>query len=365
MIIQRRGPALPDFPWDSLSDHAAKARKHPGGVVDLSVGTPVDPVPAVIQSALSSVADIPGYPTTHGTPELRAAFVAAVERRYGIVGLPEAAVLPTIGSKELVAWLPTLLGVGPGDIVAVPSVAYPTYEVGALLAGATVVRLADGELPPAGTKLVWLNSPSNPTGRVLSAEQLRDAVAATREVGAVVASDECYLALPWDASPVSVLHPSVVDSFDGVLAVHSLSKTSSLAGYRAGFITGDPELISGLLELRKHAGMIVPRPVQEAMRAALEDDAHVAEQRARYQARRQVLKAALEAAGFTVSHSEAGLYLWSSRGEDAWETISWLADRGILAAPGTFYGPAGAQHVRIALTATDERVAAAAERLKA
>jgi aspartate/methionine/tyrosine aminotransferase len=150
-----------------------------------------------------------------------------------------------------------------------------------------------------------------------------------------------------------------------VLAVHSLSKSSSLAGYRAGFITGDPELISDLLELRKHAGMIVPRPVQEAMRAALEDDAHVAEQRARYLARREVLKPALEAAGFTVSHSEAGLYLWSSRGEDAWETISWLADRGILAAPGTFYGPAGAQHVRIALTATDERIAAAAERLSA
>jgi succinyldiaminopimelate transaminase len=365
LIIQRRGPALPDFPWDSLSDHAAKARKHPGGVVDLSVGTPVDPVPAVIQSALSSVADVPGYPTTHGTPELRAAFVAAVERRYGIVGLSADAVLPTIGSKELVAWLPTLLGVGPGDVVAVPSAAYPTYEVGALLAGASVVRLADGEKPPAGTRLVWLNSPSNPTGRVLSAAQLRDAVAAAREVGAVVASDECYLALPWEASPVSVLHPSVVDSFDGVLAVHSLSKSSSLAGYRAGFITGDPELISDLLELRKHAGMIVPRPVQEAMRAALEDDAHVAEQRARYLARREVLKPALEAAGFTVSHSEAGLYLWSSRGEDAWETISWLADRGILAAPGTFYGPAGAQHVRIALTATDERIAAAAERLSA
>ncbi|SEP99541.1 succinyldiaminopimelate transaminase [Lentzea albida] len=365
MIIAGRGPALPDFPWDQLADHAAKARTHPGGVVDLSVGTPVDPVPEVIRAALASVSDVPGYPTTHGTPELRAAFVAAVERRYGVVGLSEAAVLPTIGSKELVAWLPTLLGIGPGDVVAVPAVAYPTYEVGALMAGARVVRLADGEAPPAGTRLVWLNSPSNPTGRVLSAAQLRDAVAAARAVGAVVASDECYLALPWDSSPVSVLHPSVVDSFDGVLAVHSLSKTSSLAGYRAGFVTGDPELVAGLLELRKHAGMIVPRPVQEAMRAALEDDAHVAEQRSRYLARREVLKPALEAAGFTVSHSEAGLYLWSTRGEAAWETISWLADRGILAAPGTFYGPEGAQHVRVALTATDERVAAAAERLRA
>jgi succinyldiaminopimelate transaminase len=364
MTALRRGPALPDFPWDSLADHAAVARSHPGGVVDLSVGTPVDPVPGPIQDALASVADQPGYPTTHGTPALRAAAVGALERRHGVTGLDPAAVLPTIGSKELVAWLPSLLGLGSGDVVAIPELAYPTYEVGARIAGAEVVRLADGEAPPPGTSLVWLNSPSNPTGRVQDARALAAAVEAARSTGAIVASDECYLALSWEAEPVSVLHESVRGSgIDGLLAVHSLSKSSNLAGYRAGFVTGDPALVAGLLEIRKHAGMIVPRPVQEALTAALSDDAHVAEQRARYAARREVLLPALRSAGFTVDHSEGGLYLWSTRGEDAWATVAWLAERGVLAAPGTFYGPAGARHVRIALTATDERVAEAASRL--
>jgi succinyldiaminopimelate transaminase len=364
MTKLRRGPALPDFPWDSLADHATKARTHPGGLVDLSIGTPVDPVPQVIQDALGTAADQPGYPTTHGTPALREAAVGALRRRHGIDGLDPDAVLPTIGSKELVAWLPTLLGVGPGDVVAIPELSYPTYEVGARLVGAEVVRLADGEAPPPGTTLVWLNSPSNPTGRVQDVRALGDAVEAARSVGALVASDECYLALAWDAEPVSVLHPSVHKGrLDGLLSVHSLSKSSSLAGYRAGFVTGDPELVAGLLAVRKHAGMMMPRPVQAAMTAALSDDDHVAVQRQRYAARRATLLPALRAAGFTVDHSEAGLYLWSTRGEDAWQTVAWLAERGILAAPGTFYGPAGARHVRIALTATDEHVNAAAERL--
>ncbi|GAA4841382.1 succinyldiaminopimelate transaminase [Saccharopolyspora rosea] len=359
----RRGPALPDFPWDSLAEHKATAGAHPDGIVDLSVGTPVDPVPANLQQALSAVADVPGYPATHGTPALREAAVDALRRRFGVTGVRPDAVLPTIGSKELVAWLPTLLGVGPGDVVAIPELAYPTYEVGARLAGADVVRLAPGQAPPPGTALVWLNSPSNPTGRVLDGSELAAAVGAAREVGAVVASDECYLALGWDAEPVSVLHPSVCSDFTGVLAVHSLSKSSNLAGYRAGFVTGDPELVAQLLELRKHAGMIVPRPVQEAVTAALADDAHVSAQRELYAGRRAVLRPALEAAGFTVEHSEAGLYLWSTRGEDAWATVDWLAQRGILVAPGTFYGPAGGRHVRIALTASDERIATAAKRL--
>jgi succinyldiaminopimelate transaminase len=357
---------LPDFPWDSLAGAAAKARAHPDGVVDLSVGTPVDPVPDVVRAALSSVSEVPGYPTTHGTPELRAAAVAALARRFGVPGVPERAVLPTIGSKELVAWLPTLLGIGPGDLVVIPELAYPTYAVGTQLAGAELVR-ADGltALGPRRPKLIWINSPSNPTGRVLPVEHLRKVVAWARERGAVVASDECYLALGWEGEPpVSVLHPSVSDGdHTGLLAVHSLSKSSNLAGYRAGFVTGDPALVAELLEVRKHAGMIVPRPVQEAMTAALSDDEHVATQRTRYAARRSVLRPALIAAGFTVEHSEAGLYLWSTRGEDAWETVTWLADRGILAAPGTFYGPAGARHVRLALTAPDERIHTATNRL--
>lgn len=356
---------LPDFPWDSLAEHAARARSHADGLVDLSVGTPVDPVADKIRAALAAVSDRAGYPTTHGTPELRQAAVEALGRRHGIGGIDAASVLPTIGSKELVAWLPTLLGVRSGDLVVIPELAYPTYEVGGLLARAEVVR-TDGltALGPRRPAMIWLNSPSNPTGRVLPAEHLRKVVDWARERGTTVVSDECYLALSWDAQPVSVLDTAVNGgSLEGILAVHSLSKSSNLAGYRAGFVTGDPTLVASLLEVRKHAGMIVPRPVQEAMTAALSDDSHVDVQRERYRARRVVLRAALERAGFRIDHSEAGLYLWATRGEDAWQTVAWFAERGILVAPGTFYGPKGGQHVRVALTATDERIASASERL--
>ena len=274
--------------------------------------------------------------------------------------------LPTIGSKELVAWLPTLLGVGPGDVVVIPSVCYPTYEVGVQLAGATVVRsdslVALG--PDRRVKLVWINSPSNPTGKVLPVDHLRKVVAWARERGAVVASDECYLSLGWETQPVSILDDAVTGGdYTGVLAVHSLSKRSNLAGYRAGFVAGDPALVAELLAVRKHAGMILPAPVQAAMIVALGDETHVRQQRERYAARRDILRTALVKAGFEITHSEAGLYLWSSRDEECWQTVDWLADRGILAAPGAFYGPSAARQVRIALTATDERVAAAAARL--
>ncbi|MEK6438060.1 succinyldiaminopimelate transaminase [Pseudonocardia sp. T1-2H] len=358
--------ALPDFPWDSLTGARELAARHPGGLVDLSVGTPVDPVPAVIRDALAGpAAEIPGYPTTHGTPALREAVAASLGRRFGVTGLDAAAVLPTIGSKELVAWLPTLLGLGAGDVVGVPAVAYPTYEVGALLAGATPVRLADGEAPPAGTRLVWLNSPSNPTGRVLDAPAMRAAVEAARAVGATVASDECYLGLAAPAlGAVSVLHPDVCDGrHEGLLAVHSMSKTSNLAGYRAAFLAGDPALVGALLEIRKHAGMIVPHPVQAALAAAASDDAHVQAQVALYDGRRARLRAAVEAFGLRVDHSEAGLYLWATAGRPCRETVQALAERGILVAPGEFYGDAGAEHVRIALTASDERIDAAVARL--
>jgi succinyldiaminopimelate transaminase len=292
--------------------------------------------------------------------------VAALERRYGVTGLAESAVLPVIGTKELIAWLPTLLGLGAADTVVIPELAYPTYDVGARLAGAQVVA-ADSltQLGPQSPALVYLNSPSNPTGRVLGVDHLRKVVGWARERGAIVASDECYLGLAWDAQPLSVLHPSVSDGdHTGLLAVHSLSKTSSLAGYRAGFVAGDPALVRELLEVRKHAGMIVPTPVQAAMVAALDDDAHEVEQRDRYARRRDLLAAAIRNAGFTIDHSEAGLYLWATRGEPCRDTVAWLAERGILVAPGEFYGPAGAQHVRIALTATDERISAAVQRLR-
>jgi succinyldiaminopimelate transaminase len=356
---------LPAFPWDALAADARVARAHPGGIVDLSVGTPVDPVPPVVMDALAGAANSPGYPATAGTAAVRETAAGWLARRHGVTVRPET-ILPVIGTKEFIAWLPTVLGCGPSDIVVFPELAYPTYDVGARLAGARPVA-ADGlvSLGPERVRLAWLNSPSNPTGRVLPAEHMRKVVGWARERGTVLASDECYLDLGWDATPQSVLHPDVCDgSHSGLLAVHSLSKRSNLAGYRAGFVAGDPALVTELLELRKHAGMMVPAPIQAAMSAALADDAHAEQQRARYAARRARLRPALEAAGWTVEHSEAGLYLWASHQDlDCWASVSRLAGLGILVAPGEIYGPAGRRHVRVALTATDERIDAAIARL--
>jgi succinyldiaminopimelate transaminase len=356
---------LPDFPWDALAPSAERARAHPGGIVDLSVGTPVDPVPEVVRAALAAAADSPGYPATAGTAAVRAAAAGWLARRHHVAVEPDA-VLPVIGTKEFIAWLPTLLGCGPADIVVHPELAYPTYDAGARLAGAKAVA-ADGltALGPQRVRLAWLNSPSNPTGKVLPAEHMRKMVSWARERGTVLASDECYIELGWEVTPLSVLHPEVCDgSHAGLLSVHSLSKRSNLAGYRAGFVAGDQALIAELLEVRKHAGMMVPAPVQAAMTAALADDAHAEEQRARYAGRRERLRPALEAAGWAVTGSEAGLYLWASHPDlDCWASVERLAGLGILVAPGAFYGPAGAGHVRVALTATDERIDAAISRL--
>ncbi|MFJ2175346.1 succinyldiaminopimelate transaminase [Streptomyces sp. NPDC087851] len=356
---------LPVFPWDKLEPYKATAAAHPDGIVDLSVGTPVDPVPALVQQALIDAANSPGYPTVWGTAELRDALTGWVERRLGAHGVGHANVLPVVGSKELVAWLPTQLGLGAGDRVGYPLLAYPTYEVGARLCGAEPVAYDDPtELDPAGLKLLWLNSPSNPTGRVLSKDELTRIVAWAREHGVLLFSDECYLELGWESEPVSVLHPDVCGgTYEGIVAVHSLSKRSNLAGYRAAFLAGDAAVLGELLKIRKHGGMMVPAPVQAATVAALGDDTHVQEQRERYAARRTALRAALEAHGFRVDHSEASLYLWSTRDEPCWDTVAHLAGLGILVAPGDFYGPAGERHVRVALTATDERIDAAVKRL--
>jgi succinyldiaminopimelate transaminase len=356
--------ALPAFPWDRLAPYAEKARAHPGGVVDLSIGTPVDPTPQVVQQALARAADAPGYPLTIGMPAVRAALVDWVGRRLGAT-VSERQVVPTIGSKETVALLPSLLGLAPGTKVLFPRLAYPTYDVGARLAGCVPVPVDDVTAQdPAGVGLVWINSPSNPTGAVLPPDELRRIVAWGREHGVLVASDECYLELGWDAEPVSVLHPSICgDSTDGVLALHSLSKRSNLAGYRAGFTVGDADAVAVIIEARKHIGLLVPAPVQAALVAALGDQQHVDEQKARYAARRARLKPAVEAAGFTIDHSQAGLYLWATRGEPCWDTVAALAAAGILVGPGEFYGEDGHSHVRIALTATDERIEEAVGRL--
>jgi succinyldiaminopimelate transaminase len=356
---------LPGYPWDALEPHKAKALAHPGGIVDLSVGTPVDPVPAVAREALAAASDAHGYPATAGTRAFRQAAAGWLARRHEVTVDPDA-VLPVIGTKELIAGLPSLLGCGPGDVVVHPELAYPTYDIGARIAGARPVA-ADGvvSLGPQPVRLWWLNSPSNPTGQVLPAEHLRKVVQWARDRGTVVASDECYIELGWEDRPVSILHPDACGgSHAGLLAVHSLSKRSNMAGYRAGFVTGDPALVAELLEIRKHAGMIVPGPVQAAAAAALDDDAHAEAQKALYAARRDVLRPALEAAGWAVDHSRAGLYLWAAHPErDCWESVAALAGAGILVAPGAFYGPSGARHIRVALTATDERIATAAARL--
>ena len=385
---------LPDFPWDSIASLRERASGYvdpagggDGGLVDLSVGTPVDPTPEVVQRALVEAADAPGYPQTWGTPDLREGVAAWFEARRGVPDVDPAGVMPTIGSKELVAWLPTLLGLGAGDTVAFPRVAYPTYDVGARLAGARPLAVdALTSLGPvtrqSAPRLLWLNTPGNPTGAVLGVPHLRKVVEWARERGVIVASDECYAELDWrtdaerseDAgrsgrheppTTPSILDPRVTGgSHEGLLAVYSLSKQSNLAGYRAAFVAGDPALVGRLLEVRKHAGMMMPWPVQRAMLAALGDEEHVRAQKERYAARRAMLWPALEAFGLTIEHSRAGLYLWASAGEDGRATLERLADRGILAAPGEFYGPAARQHVRVALTASDERIAAAAARLR-
>ncbi|MFI1763934.1 bifunctional succinyldiaminopimelate transaminase/glutamate-prephenate aminotransferase [Streptomyces sp. NPDC020800] len=358
---------LPTFPWDRLEPYKKTAAAHPDGIVDLSVGTPVDPVPELIQKALIDAADSPGYPTVWGTPALRAAITGWLERRLGARGVTDRHVLPIVGSKELVAWLPTQLGLGPGDRVAHPRLAYPTYEVGARLARAGHEVYDDPrDLDPANLKLLWLNSPSNPTGKVLGKQKLTEIVAWARENGVLLFSDECYLELGWETDPVSVLHPDVNGgSYDGIVAVHSLSKRSNLAGYRAAFLAGDPAVLGPLLEIRKHGGMMTSAPTQAAAVAALGDDEHVRVQRERYAARRALLRAALLEHGFRIEHSEASLYLWATLDESCWSTVAHLADLGILVAPGDFYGEAGEKFVRVALTATDERVRAAVARLKA
>jgi len=365
--------ALPDFPWDALAPYLARAAEHADGLINLSVGTPVDPTPQVIRDALIAGADAPGYPTTHGTTELREAVAAWFERRRGVPGIPAGAILPTIGSKEFVAFLPALLGLGEGDVVVHPRTAYPTYDVGARLAGASplpVDGVGDWSGNPA-VRLVWVNSPGNPTGAVASRAELAEVVAAARALGAVVASDECYAEFAWTEPCASQGVPSILDpavsggSLEGLLAVYSLSKQSNLAGYRAAFVAGDPTVIAGLLETRKHAGMMMPAPVQRAMIAALTDDAHVAAQREVYRRRRTALAGALAEAGFRIDLSDAGLYLWATRGEGCWASVAWFAELGIAVTPGDFYGPAGARHVRVALTVSDDGLDQAVRRLMA
>ncbi|WP_217584970.1 succinyldiaminopimelate transaminase [Microbacterium sp. GbtcB4] len=361
---------LADYPWDAVVPYRERAARHPGGLVDLSVGSPVDPTPEIVRQALAEATDAHAYPQTVGTPALREAIVDWYARRRGVPDLRVDNVLPTIGSKELVALLPTLLGLGAGDIVVHPRVAYPTYDVGARVAGATPVAADEPAEWPEGARLIWINTPGNPDGRTWTVDELSVAVQRARELGAVLASDECYAELgwdgPWTEEPIpSVLDPRVTGGTRAnLLSVYSLSKQSNLAGYRAAFVAGCARVVGELLAARKHLGLMPPAPVQQAMIVALGDEAHVAAQKELYRERRALLLPAVEAAGFRIDGSQAGLYLWATEGRDAWESMARLADLGILAGPGHFYGASSPAHVRLSLTAPTDRVAEAARRLR-
>ncbi|MGA8847762.1 MAG: succinyldiaminopimelate transaminase [Nocardioides sp.] len=364
--LSQRLPTAVQTTIAGIRERAAAA----GPVVDLSIGAPIDPTPEVVRRALGAAADSPGYPLTVGRVDLRLEVVAWLGRAHGVTGLGESQVLPVIGTKELIGSLALHLSLGPAHTIAYPRLAYPTYAVGAALVGARGVvadDVADLEtLAAQGStpSLVWINSPANPTGRVLAPEALRAILAWCREHDALLVSDECYLDLGWEEIPTSVLHPDICGAnHDGLLALHSLSKRSNLAGYRIGFVTGDQAIVAELAAVRRNLGLQLPGPQQSAAIAALSDDEHVARQRERYSRRRDLLRPALETAGFTVDHSQAGLYLWATRGEPCEQSISMLADLGIVAVPGHQYGPYGAEHVRFALTAPDADVASAAQRL--
>ena len=353
----------PPYPYDRLDQAKAAASSFDGGIVDLSIGTPFDPPPAEVVAALSTSAAERGYPASIGSARLREAAVGWMARRFG-VDVPVDGVAACVGTKELVAnvvgWLhlrtPDL------DTVLYPSVSYPTYEMGAILAGCRAVpfddlsSVADDD---AGRALcLWVNSPANPTGALTD---LGAAAAWGRAHAVPVLSDECYAEFTWDGLPHTILEHGL----EGVLAVHSLSKRSNLAGLRVGFYAGDGELVHYLSEVRKHAGFMVPGPTQAAAAVALDDDAHVDAQRERYLERLWFFADVLRAEGAKVEMPGGSFYLWAEApGGDAWAFTRDLAERGgVLVSPGDLYGPAGAGHVRVALVQPMERLALVAERL--
>ena len=337
-----------------MAPYGEKAKKYPGGFIDLSQGTPVDPTPTLIQEALTKASNSPSYPLTAGSSQLKDAIRAWATLNLGATG--EFDVLPVIGSKEFVALLPTFLQ---SKTVLYPKIAYPTYLVGALMASAKAIPVEIDAKSWPTADLAWINSPSNPTGQVQSDSEILATINWVRNNGSVIASDECYLSFSKEAKSILSLTDG---NNEGVLAVHSLSKRSNLAGYRAAFVIGDSKLIDQIRQIRKHAGLIVPLPVQQAMIAALSDDNHAIEQAERYEKRRIKLITALSKAGFTIEHSQAGLYIWCSKNEDCFKTVDWFANLGVLVTPGSFYG--SEKFIRIALTATDESIDLVVERIK-
>lgn len=354
----------PPYPYDRLGEIAAIAAAHDGGAVDLSIGTPCDPPPADVMAALGAVDAARSYPPAIGTAAFREAVAGWAGRRLGVTVDPATDVAACVGSKEFVASVPQYLHLRtPGrDTVLYPAVSYPTYEMGATLAGLRAVPyldLAEVSADDAARALVlWVNSPANPTGELVD---LAAAAAWGRAHDVPVFSDECYVEFTYDGDPDSVLKSGL----DGVVALHSLSKRDNFAGARIGFYLGDPALVHYLREVRKHAGLMPPGPVQEAAIVALADDAHVEVQRERYRRRMQRLIEVLAALDIDAHLPRGAFYLWVPvAGGDEWKAARVLAERaGIVSSPGEFYGPAGVGHLRLAAVQSDDRIELAARRV--
>jgi len=361
--------APPPYPYERLEGLRTRAAVHDGGVIDCSIGTPVDAPPAEVLTELARGTGARGYPPSAGTPVFREAVSNWLRRRFDVAVAPDQ-LAACVGTKEFVASLVQYLSLRTPerDTVLFPAISYPTYAMGATLAGcrAVAVPMVDGRLDLASISdedaaralVLWSNSPSNPTGRM---DDLGAAARWGRERSVLVASDECYADFTWADRPRTILEHGL----EGVLAVHSISKRSNLAGVRAGFYAGDPDVVAYLRLVRQHAGLMVAAPVQSAVAMAYDDDAHVEVQREVYATRLRVLGDALRAAGVQVDEPEGTFYLWCSRdGENGWDLAGWLADvAGLLVSPGDLYGDAGASFVRIALVQPDERIALAAQRL--
>lgn len=353
----------PPYPYDRLDDLRVVADRHPGGAVDLSIGTPCDPPPEAVTAALATSGAAKGYPPSVGGPALREAAAGWLDRRFGVT-VDAGQVAACVGTKELVAGMPLWLRLRrpDRDTVLFPEISYPTYAMGATLAGCRAVPYGDLKAIDPGDAAralcLWVNSPANPTGVL---EDMAAAAAWGRAHDVPVLSDECYVEFTWDGPGRSILH----QGSDGVLAVHSLSKRSNAAGLRLGFYAGDAELVHFLSEVRKHAGFMPPGPVQAAAIVAFDDDEHVDEQRARYRRRLELMADVLRAAGLDCDLPAGAFYLWvPAPGGDAWALARDLAERGgVLVSPGEFYGPAGAGYVRVAVVQPDDRLTLVGERL--
>ncbi len=360
----------PPYPHDRLGHARSLAATHPGGAVDLSIGTPCDAPPAAVVEALATSNAERGYPTSLGSPRMRTSAAAWMERSFGAFVDPATQIAACIGTKEFVATTPQWLRLRrpDRDTVLYPAVSYPTYEMGALLAGCRAVavpvdaqwRIRLDSIRPhdaARALCLWVNTPGNPAGGL---DDLGAAAGWGRTNDVTVLSDECYSSFTWNGTPRSILQHGT----DGVLAVHSLSKRSNMAGVRAGFYAGDETLVKYLSEVRKHAGFMVPGPVQMAAAVAYDDEDHVIAQRDRYLRRLQYFAEVLRSCGFSVSLPDGAFYLWFAVGGDAWAATEWLARHGgVVVSPGEFYGTAGASYVRVALVEPDDRLEMVADRL--